>query len=336
MKAVVLELRDGFAAVLREDGTVEKVRGNYQVGQTIELPEQRKRPVFSRGLRAAAAAVAILGILGGGYSYENVLAYSYVSLDIADTALEYTLNRRDQVVSVEARNEASEELAKQLMEEGVRRKDLAEALRQAAELVEEPEDALALVTVTSGSEDRAKKLEETAQSELDQRNGMDVEARTASPNERKAAWDSGMSTGRYQVSREQTEQGTVPDYKNGDIRDILHGKDRTKPQEDRDPRNPEQEHAPEQPQDQMEPQEQINPRELEEPRQAEEKPETDQQQRLPGTSEPVIEGVAPAQMPVAPGPDDQGPGGMDPGGSLDGDPGAPQGAGPGMPEVPAD
>jgi len=37
MKAVVLEIQDGVAAVLTEDGTVEKVRRECMVGETIEL-----------------------------------------------------------------------------------------------------------------------------------------------------------------------------------------------------------------------------------------------------------------------------------------------------------
>ena len=40
MKAVVLEVRDGYAAVLREDGVVEKLRRSCEVGETIELEEQ--------------------------------------------------------------------------------------------------------------------------------------------------------------------------------------------------------------------------------------------------------------------------------------------------------
>ena len=57
MKAVVLEIRNGTAAVLREDGIVEKFRKSCEVGQTIELPGSRKQPALVRTLRAAVAAL---------------------------------------------------------------------------------------------------------------------------------------------------------------------------------------------------------------------------------------------------------------------------------------
>ena len=42
MKAVVLEIRDGEAAILREDGVVVRVRRQCEVGDTIELAEEKK------------------------------------------------------------------------------------------------------------------------------------------------------------------------------------------------------------------------------------------------------------------------------------------------------
>ena len=60
MKAVVLEIRNGTAAVLREDGIVEKFRKSCEVGQTIELPGSRKQPALVRTLRAAVAALVML------------------------------------------------------------------------------------------------------------------------------------------------------------------------------------------------------------------------------------------------------------------------------------
>ena len=45
MKGIVLEIKNHTAAVLREDGTVIKLRGNYTVGQTLQC--NRKPRTFS-------------------------------------------------------------------------------------------------------------------------------------------------------------------------------------------------------------------------------------------------------------------------------------------------
>ena len=70
MKAVVVKVRKGEAAVLREDGTVEVIRRDCRAGETIELAEKvtaflpkRQRRV-RRLAAAAAAAVRALGIGG--------------------------------------------------------------------------------------------------------------------------------------------------------------------------------------------------------------------------------------------------------------------------------
>ncbi|MBQ9269180.1 MAG: hypothetical protein IJ206_06620 [Oscillospiraceae bacterium] len=202
MKAVVLEIRNGTAAVLREDGIVEKLRRSCEVGQTIELSGSQKRHALVHTLRAAVAALVILGVLGGGWSYQTVLAYSYVSLDVDDTSIEYTLNRRDQVIDVTAQNEASLELAQQLNGEGIRQTDIGDAIRKTIEILSPQEEQTATVAVTSGSDSKAELLRQEVSRDLETSGGLQFEAHTASRKERKAAQEHGMSTGRYQASRQ--------------------------------------------------------------------------------------------------------------------------------------
>ena len=210
MKAVVLEIRNGTAAVLREDGIVEKLRRTCEVGQTIELKGSRNGPALVRTLRAAVAALVILGVLGGGWSYQTVLAYSYVSLDVDDTSIEYTLNRRDQVIDVTAQNEASLELAQQLNGEGIRQADIGDAIRKTVEILSPREEQTATVAVTSGSDSKAEQLRQEVSRELETSGDLQFEAHTASREERKAAQEHGMSTGRYQASRQDGAQQEDP------------------------------------------------------------------------------------------------------------------------------
>lgn len=210
MKAVVLEIRNGTAAVLREDGIVEKFRKSCEVGQTIELPGSRKQPALVRTLRAAVAALVILGVLGGGWSYQTVLAYSYVSLDVDDASIEYTLNRRDQVIDVTAQNEASLELAQQLNGEGIRQAEIGDAIRKTVEILSPQEEQTATVAVTSGSDSKAEQLRQEVSRELETNGDLQFEAHTASKEERRAAQERGMSTGRYQSSRRDGTQKKDP------------------------------------------------------------------------------------------------------------------------------
>ena len=83
MKAIILEVKDGYAAALREDGLIVKTRRLAEVGETVELNEKVVRfpSQGKRVLRTAVAAALILAVTGGTYTYTNVAAASYVTLD---------------------------------------------------------------------------------------------------------------------------------------------------------------------------------------------------------------------------------------------------------------
>ena len=118
-KAVVLEIREEYAAVLTDEGLVQKIPDeSYAVGQEIALPDMPgrkeghsaiRRPRFTRWYHAAAAAVVILAVSGGGlyYASENAFAYSTVIVTSDDVAMELKLNKKDEVVSVKALDEKS-------------------------------------------------------------------------------------------------------------------------------------------------------------------------------------------------------------------------------------
>ena len=122
MKGLVLELRDGLAAVLREDGQVVTSAMACQVGETVELPADvipftagtKAKSTRSRWARSLVAAALALAVIGGGYSYNTAVACSYVSVDAADTSIELVINRRGQVIDVRAVDEDSVILAQEL------------------------------------------------------------------------------------------------------------------------------------------------------------------------------------------------------------------------------
>jgi len=120
MKALVLEIKNGKAAVLREDGIVVTVSQPCEVGETIELSERtvvRTGRGRGRFFRAAVAAILALCIAGGGFGYMSASASSYVSIDAGEASVEVAVNHFGRVIDVTALDEASSELASELRTE---------------------------------------------------------------------------------------------------------------------------------------------------------------------------------------------------------------------------
>ncbi len=186
MKAVVLEVRDGLAAVLREDGTVEKIRRDCRVGETIEVDAPgRVIPFPGKATKWVAAAAAALVILsaGGTYGYNNAYAYSYVTLE-DNPSVEYVLNRKNRVLRVEALTEEGEALAAELTEAGVKNATLSDAMELTEQIVyggSAPEEAPS-VNIAS----RGQKQQESLQTEMEEylRGREQRRQETAAPGER--------------------------------------------------------------------------------------------------------------------------------------------------------
>lgn len=107
MKALIVETDKKHAAALLSDGSIIKVpKRNYVVGQEVNIAVSKK-PRRS-GLIAAAACFMLLATGGAGYA-TVVSPYSHVTLDV-NPSIEYTLNRFDQVVSIDCMNDEGQEI----------------------------------------------------------------------------------------------------------------------------------------------------------------------------------------------------------------------------------
>lgn len=230
MKGVIVDLRDGEAAALCEDGRVVRLTdAAYVLGQTVEVfaPRKQSRKWLRYVSSVAAAAVLVAGI-GGGAAYAT--PYGVVSLDV-NPSIEYTINRFDYVLSVEGVNEDGRELLagmdrKQLLN---RRIDAAieasVAQLEAGDWLDGETDAILLTAGTkeeAHSEQLIRKLETGLRRDRDD---CTVRALAVSAAEVDAAHEDGMSAGRRQVLRELSES-TGPDFRVEDwadrpIRDLL-------------------------------------------------------------------------------------------------------------------
>lgn len=205
MKGVVLEIRDGKAAVLLEDGSVVTTTRKCRVGETINLPVGKKHHTkwyrFAAPVMGAAAA-ALLSIGVYGYWDLNVRAASYVTMDV-NPSLEYALNRRSLVVGVRALNEDAETIVDELGS-SVKGSTLTEAITQTAEVLEEngylqDDTDTVLLSVASGEEEDVSSLsDEILESSIcEEDSGLTVVIHGTDLTTRDEAMESDVSTGRY-------------------------------------------------------------------------------------------------------------------------------------------
>lgn len=182
MKALVLERRGPYAAVLTEEGLFEKIRRECEVGETILVTDEdfqgsedtagRKRFGGHRASLSnyAAAAMLAIMIMTGSAFYMTVPVSAHVSLDAGELSVVLEVNRMGRVVGVTALNDASENSA-QSLESELKGEKAEDALTDAMvwfednEVLSGPESSIvANVTTNSAKQEEAltKAVEEAA------------------------------------------------------------------------------------------------------------------------------------------------------------------------------
>ena len=210
MKAVVLEIKEKWAAVLCEDGVIRKVKkGNFKVGDSFDFEAENHKKVVSIGslrrnmVGSAAALFLIVAGVAGTYSYNNVLACSYVSLDI-NPSIEYTLNRQDKVVAVKGLNNDGQKIADELL--SVRKVTLKEALQETKQLLTQKnylksgssEDVLIDISANNSARKDTLKKEALSVFDTEQIKGeLNLVLTESDLKEHKRANSLGISTGEY-------------------------------------------------------------------------------------------------------------------------------------------
>lgn len=210
MKAVVLEIKEKWAAVLCEDGVIRKVKkGNFKVGDSFDFEAENHKKVVSIGslrrnmVGSAAALFLIVAGVAGTYSYNNVLACSYVSLDI-NPSIEYTLNRQDKVVAVKGLNNDGKKIADELL--SVRKVTLKEALQETKQLLTQKnylksgssEDVLIDISANNSARTDALKKEALSVFDTELTKGeLNLVLTESDLKEHKRASSLGISTGEY-------------------------------------------------------------------------------------------------------------------------------------------
>jgi len=176
MNAVVVDIKGKYAAALDEDGSIIKIaNANYAIGQTIELyPIRRKHTPSLKRIGTTAAAVVLILAIGTGTAY--AAPYGTVTLD-ADSAIEYTINRFDRVLSIKALNEEGKSVLEMLDRDSLRFRPVDQAIATTLEKMEPPasadtdfEEQLPIqITAVTRNEQHTERLQEQLNDRLPER-----------------------------------------------------------------------------------------------------------------------------------------------------------------------
>ena len=270
-KATVLEIRDGHAALLREDGIFVKQRNRgYKIGDVVMLEEQSfwaKRKIV-----ASIAAMMLVTFLSGG-----MVAYArpsyYVSID-SNPSILLEVNMFERVLKAEALDPAAVDVLEGLKLENMNvEQAVDEAVGRMSEMgyLQSSENNV-LVTATAENQVKAEKLVEkleksVAKEIVESNSEAQVTVNVVSYDMVDAAKTvEGMTPGKYNIVVNQL--GKDPkDYVDVSIQEIMNEikdakeaakEDQKQPNDSEDPEKPETPEKPEKP-EQPEPPEKPTP-----------------------------------------------------------------------------
>ncbi|MBR2976960.1 MAG: hypothetical protein IKC50_01620 [Oscillospiraceae bacterium] len=209
MKAIVLENRDGFSVLLRDDGEIVKLRMQAQIGETVELSDESLplRSAKSPWVRTAVAASLALVIAGGSYAYVAVPASAFVSLDAGESSVELAVNRLGRIVSVRPKNKASVALSDELAED-IRGKQMDDGIRKTVQCLQDDgalsgEDGCLIAGVTSNAPTTESAITQIVEevTTSDGEEAVELYTITVTEEERQEAETNDQSAGSYAFNR---------------------------------------------------------------------------------------------------------------------------------------
>lgn len=225
MKATVVEIKEGFAALMQEDGTVIKMKSrSLKIGDVVNMNETKlpKKGRFSAMVAAAAMFVMLMG--GGIYTYATP-SY-YVSLDV-NPGIVMEVNMFERVIGMEAANEDAKEVLAGL---DLKNKDVQDAISVAVERIAElgyfdGEGGNILIATTSKNEDKSERLTGKLQNAVEEEiegNGVKAEVTAGAIGYEmvQAAKAIGMTPGKYNIIVNLLGKD-ANDYVETSIKDIM-------------------------------------------------------------------------------------------------------------------
>lgn len=248
MKAVVVELKDGKAAVLDHDGIVSVIDDrNYRIGQAVEverslLPDtgyrkpKKRKGVLSFAARHIVPIAASIGLIislsGGAAAY--AIPCSTVTLDI-NPSVKYTLNVFDTVLGAEGYNEEGTALTEEILDR-IKGRKISEAISVTLDTLQEEEyiteiDTPVVITV-SGALNKPETLREGISDSITEWNDrqkpageeekvtVSGEVVSVTREQRQNAEKRNESPGREMLEKKMEKKETEPDHNGENAGDI--------------------------------------------------------------------------------------------------------------------
>ncbi|MDD3172640.1 MAG: hypothetical protein PHF63_03035 [Herbinix sp.] len=235
MNAVVVELKNNVAAVLSDDGCVVTIKNNdYEIGQIIQIKNPSIRFTKKIGMLAASAAAIVICSVG---TWAYASPYTYVSIDV-NPSIEFTVNRFDHVLHVNAVNDDGEEILNDITLDELKHKTIQEALTNTVDQISEAgyfdgemEGGIIIATSSDNmdkAEDLANELQQTIEQEITE-NGDDVEVEAISvdPTRVEEAKELGVTPGKLNLVEKLQAVSSNPDsvdieeWLNKPVKDIM-------------------------------------------------------------------------------------------------------------------
>lgn len=236
MKAVVVELKNDFAAVLSDDGCIKSIKNqNYKIGQVIKLNPSGIH--ISKELRILAASAAIIFIALGSGAWAYATPYTYVSLDV-NPSIEFTINRFDRVIDVNAVNDDGAEIVDEISLDNLENSTIQDAVVTSIDQISELDyfdgNTEGGIVIATSSEDmeKAEELAQILQQTVEQesiKNGDDVvvEAFSVGLDRVEQARELGVTPGKLNLVEKLQEASSDPDsinieeWLNKPVKDIM-------------------------------------------------------------------------------------------------------------------
>ena len=215
MKAIIVEVKGKYAAVLTDGGVVSKIKNrNYEIGQEIVIKNNSNRLI--RMSVAAAAAIMIFATPAWAY----LAPYSYVSIDV-NPSFEFLINRFDRVLTVRGFNDDGRELSKNIDIDGLKNKEIQSAvksvlneLKSKGYIIEGEEDSVIIAT-SSKSEAKKDTLSEKIRTVVNEKAAPeqteDTEVETIQTKESKKSENTGKLEVREESATQQKEAIEEPE-----------------------------------------------------------------------------------------------------------------------------
>nr|WP_300091836.1 hypothetical protein [Sedimentibacter sp.] len=162
MKGIVIDINSDEAAVLSDNGAVERIKNkNYETGQVVKMKENKMNFIKKAGSIAAVLAVTAAG------SFAYAAPATYVSLDV-NPSIEYTVNTFGRVLSVKAVNDDGEVITSEL---DVKNVNISKAVKVTIDKLREngyitdDEDAGIVITISASNNEKAEELADELEEE---------------------------------------------------------------------------------------------------------------------------------------------------------------------------